>query len=135
MSDPAAPRYIGDSTFGTVDPLTGQKPPWGNAHQAEFSHDNQYILGADEVINPYRAVTKIDPGGPNEFEFAGWGNPSVGPIFSPRAEFIGPTVFVGNGCVANDIPLATNPPKIAVIERGGPCVVQAQGRERRGPGL
>ncbi len=80
---------------------------------------------------PTASITKIDPGGPNEFEFAGWGNPSVGPIFSPRAEFIGPTVFVGNGCVANDIPLATNPPKIAVIERGGP--VRRSGPRSRTP--
>ena len=118
VENPAAPEYIGDSTFKTTDPLTGMTPANGNAHQAEFSFDNKFILAADEVLTQYRADTALDPGGPKEFGGFGWGDPTEGPIFSPTDEFIGPTLFVGDGCTAANIPVNTNPPKIAVIERG-----------------
>jgi len=56
IENPAKPAYIGDSDFGPNDPLVaGISPPEGNAHQAEFSFDNQYFLAADEDFNPYRA--------------------------------------------------------------------------------
>ena len=58
VENPAKPEYIGDSDFGPTDPLgvlANNAPPEGNAHQAEFSHDNQYFLAADEDFNPYRA--------------------------------------------------------------------------------
>jgi hypothetical protein len=56
VENPAKPTYIGDSDFGLTDPLVpGISPPEGNAHQAEFSYDNQYFLAADEDFNPYRA--------------------------------------------------------------------------------
>ena len=55
VDDPFNPEYLGDTTFDDPDPLTGFDPPEGNAHQAEFSHDNRWILAADEDFNPYRA--------------------------------------------------------------------------------
>jgi hypothetical protein len=56
VTNPARPAYIGDNDFGKDDPLVaGIAPPEGNAHQAEFSHDSQYFLAADEDFNPYRA--------------------------------------------------------------------------------
>jgi hypothetical protein len=56
IENPAKPAYIGDTDFGEVDPLVpGISPPEGNAHQAEFSHDNRFFLAADEDFNPYRA--------------------------------------------------------------------------------
>jgi hypothetical protein len=56
VENPAKPAYFGDSDFGLTDPLVpGTSPPEGNAHQAEFSFDNQYFLAADEDFNPYRA--------------------------------------------------------------------------------
>ena len=61
VSDPANPRILGDSAFGEVDPLmdiprtdVGWPIPAGTAHQAEFSHDNRYVLAADEDFTPYR---------------------------------------------------------------------------------
>jgi hypothetical protein len=54
VTNPADPRYIGDSTFDGPDPLTGLSPQEGNGHQGEFSHDNKYILAADEDFSPYR---------------------------------------------------------------------------------
>ena len=49
IEDPAKPKYIGDSDFGTADPLMPGLSPEGNAHQAEFSFDNQYVLAADVI--------------------------------------------------------------------------------------
>jgi hypothetical protein len=118
VSDPAAVQYIGDSSFAPVDPLTGLELSTGNAHQAEFSHDNRYILAADEDFAQYRAINTIDPGGPNEFQFGGWGDPTQGPIFSPDTELIGPTIFVGNGCDPATIPAPPTAQHIAVVERG-----------------
>ena len=56
IENPSKPAYIGDTDFGAFDPLVpGITPPEGNAHQAEFSFNNQYVLAADEDFNPYRA--------------------------------------------------------------------------------
>ena len=43
-TDPANATLIADTDFGGADPLTGFDPPEGNAHQAEFTNDNQYIV-------------------------------------------------------------------------------------------
>lgn len=56
VENPGRPSYIRDTDFGATDPLVpGISPPEGNAHQAEFSFDNTYVLAADEDFNPYRA--------------------------------------------------------------------------------
>ena len=61
VSDPANPKIIGDSDFGTQDPVmkrASTDDPWslpeGNAHQAEFSHDNRFVLAADEDFDTHR---------------------------------------------------------------------------------
>ena len=63
VNDPTAPTFIGDSDFGTTDPLrpdVGQ--PEGNGHEAEFSHDNQFVLAADEDFAPsVRARSRSRP--------------------------------------------------------------------------
>ena len=53
------PTYITDTDFDDPDPLTGLDPPEGNAHQAEYSHDNQFFLAGDEEFAPYRLVSRI----------------------------------------------------------------------------
>ena len=56
VENPAKAKYIGDTDFAVEDPLVpGISPPEGNAHEAEFSHDSTYFLGADEDFNPYRS--------------------------------------------------------------------------------
>jgi hypothetical protein len=56
VENPAKASYVGDSDFETFDPLVPNiSPPEGNAHQAEFSQDNEFFLGADEDFNPYRS--------------------------------------------------------------------------------
>ena len=68
-TDPANPTYITDTDFDEPDPLTGLDPPEGNAHQGEFSHDNQFLLAADEDFAPFRRRPVDDHAGPNGGEY------------------------------------------------------------------
>ena len=54
VTDPANPTYITDTKFDEPIRCTGFDPPEGNAHQGEFSHDNQFLLAADEDFAPDR---------------------------------------------------------------------------------
>jgi len=55
VTNPAKPTLIRDSSFDGPDPLVrGITPPEGNAHQSEFSRNNEYLLAADEDFAPYR---------------------------------------------------------------------------------
>jgi len=114
VDDPRHATYIGDTDFDDPDPLTGLEPPEGNAHEAEYSHDNQFFLAADEDFAPFRLISRITEA------------PSEGLNFSSAlsdAEPIelgttisGDTVFVGEACAAVAPPPAGV--TIAVAERG-----------------
>ncbi len=54
VTNPAKPELIRDSSFDGPDPLTGDVTAEGNGHESEFSHDNEYLLAADEDFAPYR---------------------------------------------------------------------------------
>lgn len=59
VDDPANAVFLGDSEFAPVDPellesLGVSLTPEGNAHQAEFTIDNRFIIGTDEDFAPYR---------------------------------------------------------------------------------
>ena len=125
MSDPANPRYVSDNDFGTVDPLIPDMSPEGSGHQAEFSHDNRYILGADEDFAPYRSRARIpsDPAA-GVFTTVEPGD-TARPISGLAGRSLnGTTTFVGDACTAASIPAPGaddgNPltERIAVIERG-----------------
>jgi hypothetical protein len=129
VTNPADPRYIGDSTFDGPDPLTNLSPQEGNGHQGEFSHDNKYILAADEDFSPFRPGTFEITTGPNAGEFD---SVSVGggaaAAFLPDRRMNGPTVYGGYGCDASDPippragvglrPLAPGEEAIIVLQRG-----------------
>jgi hypothetical protein len=129
VTNPADPRYIGDSTFDGPDPLTGLSPQEGNGHQGEFSHDNKYILAADEDFSAYRPGTFQITTGPNQGEFP---SVSVGggaaASFLPDQTMNGPTVYGGYGCDASDPippragaglpPLDPGEEAIIVLQRG-----------------
>jgi PA domain-containing protein len=125
MSDPANPDYIGDNDFGSVDPLFPELNPEGSGHQAEFSHDNRYILGADEDFAPYRSVSRI-PSDPDEGTFVTVEpGDTASPIFGlPDHAMNGPTTYVGRACTPDSVPAAgaddgdPNTEQIAAIERG-----------------
>src|SRR5919108_739105 len=52
VTDPLNPTYIGDTDFTNPDPEAAESgftvAPEGNGHEAEFTKDNQYIIGVDE---------------------------------------------------------------------------------------
>ncbi|MEJ7788225.1 MAG: hypothetical protein WKF96_25790, partial [Solirubrobacteraceae bacterium] len=52
VTDPANPVYLTDTTTG-ADDFRPSLFAEGNAHQSEFSSDNQFLLGADEDFAPF----------------------------------------------------------------------------------
>jgi hypothetical protein len=125
LSDPANPVYIGDNDFGTVDPLFPDLSPEGSAHQAEFSHDNRYILGADEDFAPFRTRARI----PSDASAGTFVTVEPGDTAQRIADLQGrklngPTTYVGRACTADSVPAPgaddgdSTTERIAVIERG-----------------
>jgi hypothetical protein len=118
VTNPADPLFLGDSEFAPVDPelleQTGVRlTPEGNAHQAEFTADNQFVIGTDEDFDPYRLAISTDAGG--EFRGAIGTNPTV----EQATGIEGTAVFVGRACPGDPaVPPATGPDQIAVVERG-----------------
>jgi hypothetical protein len=115
VNNPAAPKFVNDSDFTDPDPLTGFSPPEGNGHQAEWSHDNTYILATDEDFNPFRTTVAINSGlfaGQNFVASQGNAVPQI----TPGNSLSGPTYFVGRACSA--LPTAPSANAIAIIERG-----------------
>ncbi len=103
VENPAHATYIGDSDFADEDPLVpGISPPEGNAHEAEFSHDSTYFLGADEDFGPYR---------PDKFFVDDQERPAVGvgggtaAAALPDQTLSGKVVQGGYGCPADPTPL------------------------------
>ena len=140
VSDPENPVVIGDSAFGEEDPVMkiprtdeGWGPPEGNAHQGEFSHDNQYVLAADEDFTQYRLLGEVDKGARGHL-----------PLLLGRRADRGPADHDRHRSTATRASSATaasrrpsRPPRaavdVAVIERGG-CdfQVKVQNADARG---
>ena len=96
VENPAKAKYIGDTDFEVEDPLVpGISPPEGNAHEAEFSHDSTYFLGADEDFNPYRSDKFfVDDQERPAVEVGG----GTSPASLPDQTLSGKVVFGGYGC-------------------------------------
>jgi hypothetical protein len=125
VTNPENPRLITDTTFNGKDPLSGAETPEGNAHQGEFSSDNQFLLAADEDFGPFRAVTRATSG-PNPGTLIALEGSNSKPIATlPDGMLNGHTTYVGNACDPATIPDAPaddgdpNTEDIAVIERAG----------------
>ena len=130
VNDPTSPTFIGDSDFGTTDPLRPDVgEPEGNGHQSEFSHDNRFVLAADEDFAPYRPGSFQITTGPEagEYESVGVGG-AASAAFLPDRMMNGPTVYGGYGCDASTPippratsglrPLETGEEAIIVLQRG-----------------
>ncbi len=125
VDDPANPVFVNDSTFTDPDPQTGLTPPEGNGHQAEWSHNNKFILGQDEDFSHSRitSFTSNAFAGPRA---ATEGAFTIAIASLPGATMTGEVVHVGRGCPpdaalgipAGDPYLANPAGKIALIERG-----------------
>jgi hypothetical protein len=120
VTDPANPVFLGDSEFTNPDPELLEQAgmtltPEGNAHQAEFTADNRFVIGTDEDFAPYRLAVSTDDGG--EFRASIGTNTTV----EEATGIEGTTVFVGRACPGDPaVPPAPDLPsdEIAVVERG-----------------
>jgi hypothetical protein len=97
VDNPSAPVFVNDSNYPDPEPLLGFSPPEGNAHQAEWSHNNKYIIGTDEDFSPFRLSFEVTSG-PNAGFFGGGEFGWTVPI-SESNPFTGSTVWGGTGCV------------------------------------
>ena len=127
VNDPANPVFVDDSNYPDPEPLLGFSPPEGNAHQAEWSSNNKFIIGTDEDFSPARTSFEITSG-PNA-GFYGAGQFSWTVPISASNPFVGSTVWAGSGCIADlngngvsdraDIPAqSTSGAAVAVFSRG-----------------
>jgi hypothetical protein len=117
VDDPANPVFIEDTDFAAADPVRaefGQTiSPEGNAHQAEFTNDEEFFIATDEDFNPYRVVATMEDG----TEFTAVQGDNV-PQIDADTSLAGGTRFLGLACDAASVPPADAMATIAVIERG-----------------
>jgi hypothetical protein len=116
VTDPANPIFLGDSDYPPTDPeVAGVAPPEGNAHQAEFTIDNRFVIGTDEDFDPFRFTVNTDDGG------AFRAKTGTQTTDDEATAISGTTVFVGRAC-PGDEPVPPAPDvgdaQIAVVERG-----------------
>jgi hypothetical protein len=120
VDNPANPVFLGDSDFTNPDPelfeQTGiVRTPEGNAHQAEFTADDQFIIGTDEDFSPYRTTDLSRVTGPPEPVPETYATAPVGggPIsVLPDKRLNGPVVYGGYGCPGTSAPI---PPADSVV--------------------
>jgi hypothetical protein len=123
VTDPTNATYIADNDFGDPDPEALESAgitvrPEGNAHQAEFSKDNDFIVAADEDFGPYSVVPRNTTDN-TEFQAT---QGSDTPAIDEDTSLSGDTVFVGLACPGGAaVPPAPATPsgnQIALVERG-----------------
>ena len=147
VSDPKTPTIIADSDFGVDDPVMkhpGTNTPWslpeGNGHQGEFSHDNGFMLAADEDFATHRFLGAVDQGAAGTFNFSSAGitvdatGTPIGPQITPATPLVGDTRYVGDACTAANIAAATADVKIAVVSPLG-CNFQDKTENAESQGL
>lgn len=121
VDDPRNATYVADSDFAAVDEqllekTTDSREPEGNAHQAEFSGNDDYIFAADEDFSPYSLTATYGAGTPFETN-SGDGTPQL----TPGAKLSAPTTtFAGRACPGDTAVPAGDPAAVdvAVVERG-----------------
>jgi hypothetical protein len=123
VTNPRKPTYLADSDFAAVDPeLKKQRgvnlPAEGNAHESEFTADNQYIVAADEDFSPAQA--RLSYGGKSEV---------TGPAgMAFEGSYRATPIYAGEGCPSG-APVPPAPQDggtyLAVVE-SGTCSFQAK---------
>jgi hypothetical protein len=130
VTDPRNIEVLADSDFGAVDSQPvyptlpdaragtngTEVPPEGNAHQAEFTIDDQFVIAADEDFSPFALdATNLTDG--TEI--------SASPGSDTRQlegeeEITGTAVFAGRACTPAETAAAPTSagPWVAVVERG-----------------
>ena len=118
VTNPLTPAYLGDTDFTDPDPEAKESgfivPPEGNGHQAEFTSDNAYFIGADEDFAPYALQARNVDDGTDITASQGSGTRKL-----VEGETItGQSKFVGRACPGDPAVPAGNGTQIAVVERG-----------------
>ena len=118
FTDVQNPVYIGDTDFTNPDPEAAESglsvPPEGNGHQAEFTADNQYVVGADEDFAPYALLARnVDD---NADIDASQGSDTT--QLQEGQTITGQAKFVGRACPGDPVVPAGDGTQIAVVERG-----------------
>jgi hypothetical protein len=118
VTDPLNISYLADSDFAAVDPEALESgfsvKPEGNAHQAEFSKDNDFIIAADEDFAPYSVVASNTTEGTTFNAVQGSDTPQI----APGTSLAGVTKFVGRACPGGPAVPPGAPGEVAVVERG-----------------
>jgi hypothetical protein len=117
VTNPAAPVFLSDTDYAAIDDelfeQTGARlSPEGNAHQAEFTIDNRFVIGTDEDFDPYRLQVMTAEGDAFTAKLGAQTTNEQATAIS------GTPVFVGLACPGDPVPAATGPNQIAVVERG-----------------
>jgi hypothetical protein len=120
VTDPLNITYLADSDFPTPDTEGIESglvvDPEGNAHQSEFTLDNEYVIGADEDFGPYALIAdNVDDG--TEIH-ASQGSDTR--LLEPGQLLTGASRFAGRACPGDPAvpPGDTASVDIAVVERG-----------------
>ena len=127
VTDPVNPEVLADSDFDLPDDSIGvdlngdgsfETPvaPEGNAHQAEFTRDNAYVIGADEDFSPY-ALTASNT--TDKAPLSASPGSDTTPLETGRT-LTGTAVYAGRACTSAETTPAPSGDGtyIAVIERG-----------------
>ncbi|MFZ2963748.1 MAG: PA domain-containing protein [Rhodoglobus sp.] len=118
VDDPANPVFIADTDFAASDPVRAEVAgesisPEGNAHQSEFTNDDEFFIATDEDFDPYRVLATMEDG----TVFTAIQGSDV-PQIDTDTSLVGGTRYLGLACDAAAVPPADAAGSIAVIERG-----------------
>jgi hypothetical protein len=120
VTDPKNATYLADSDMKNPDPElleqsggTMSEAPEGNAHEAEFTKNSDYIVAADEDFNPTGVDGTTNDGGTFTAN-PGDSTPEI-PI---GEELTGDTRYVGRACPGDPAVPAGDGTQIAVVSRG-----------------
>jgi LVIVD repeat len=119
VTDPTDISLVAESDFTDPDPEAAASGftvrPEGNAHEAEFTLDNQYVIAADEDFGPYGSTARNLTDATDIHAAPG----SDTTPLPPGQTITGATRFVGLACPGDAVP-AGDPDAvdIAVVERG-----------------
>jgi hypothetical protein len=118
VTNPADPKPLSDTDFAAADPARAERghtiTPEGNAHQAEFTNDDEFFFATDEDFDPFRVQATFKGGPANGKTFTAIQGADTKPVNKDNP-LTGDTRFLGLGCE----PVApANGDLIAVVERG-----------------
>lgn len=118
VTDVRNPLYLADSDVTSPDPEAAESdlvvPPEGNAHQAELTADNGYVVGADEDFAPYALLARNVDDGTDIDADQGSGTRRL----AEGQTITGQARFVGRSCDADPAVPAGDGGQVAVVERG-----------------